>query len=495
MMLISSRRGLARPFSAAFACAALIAGAASCTRDGAQPGFELGAVKRMNEVEGLAGTFSWPYYTAITARGGKVVASWLNRSGARDRDVMVRSSSDAGDTWSAEQVMNDGEYVRTVSVVPKLAPLPQGDELLIAWHARRNVAGQKYVLVRRSEDFGKTWSPVQALNSVTQSFLPSVGVGGDGTVVVAFSDERSVQRDIFANRSLDAGKTWLPADQRVDRATRADSDAPVVAVGDDGHAYVAWEERPPRGAPQGTRAHIAMAASSDRGETWGEPHRITPPDQPASPIWPGLVEAKGRLVAAWTGGVTGDTAKSWLWLATSSDRGTTWSAPQVVYEGSVQTFFHLLSSGERVYLVWHAGDTGKPGGIYFNASDDGGATWRRAWSEPIRIDDANAPGDGARHPRMAVHDGAQVAIAWQEDQKKILLKVSSDAGRTWPGAAMEIATNEEKKTVRYPQVALGSAGAIVLWESWTDMTGVRKNVADLDKPTPRDVFVRGVKRR
>ncbi|MEW6273036.1 MAG: sialidase family protein [Thermodesulfobacteriota bacterium] len=481
--------------AAALLCVAALAAASACTRDGAQEGFELGPVKRMNEVEGLVGTFSWPYYTAITARGGKVVASWLNRNGTRDRDVMVRASSDAGDTWSAEQVLNDGEFAKTVSVVPKLAPLPQGDELLIAWHARRNVAGQKYVLVRRSEDFGKTWAPIQALNSVTQSFLPSVGVARDGNVVVAFSDERNVQRDIFANRSLDAGKTWLPDGRRVDRLARADSDAPVVAVGDDGWAYVAWEERPPRGAPAGTRAHIAVAASQDKGQTWGEPSRVDPAGQPVSPIWPALVESGGRLVAAWTGGVTGDTAKSWLWLSTSSDRGATWSAPQVVYEGSVQTFFHLLASGEHVYLVWHAGDTGKPGGVYFNASDDGGATWRQPWAEPLRIDDASSKGDGARHPRMAVHDGTQVAIAWQEDQKKVLLKVSSDGGRSWPGKATEVATNAEKMTVRYPQVALSSAGAFVLWESWTDMTGVRKSVADLDKPTPRDVYVRGVKRR
>lgn len=481
--------------AAAFLCVTALLGAPACSRDGAPEGFALGPVKRMNEVEGLAGTFSWPYYTAITARGSKVVAAWLNRNGPRDRDVVVRASADAGDTWSAEQVMNEGEFARTVSVVPKFAPLPQGDELLIVWHARRNVAGQKYVLARRSENFGATWTPVQALNSVTQSFLPSVDVASDGNVVVAFSDERNVKRDILANRSLDSGKTWLPEDQRVDRQAEADSDAPVVAVGDDGWAYVAWEERPPRGAPTGTRAHIAVAASSDKGQTWGEPHRVSPPGQPASPMWPALVESNGRLIAAWTGGVTGDTAKSWLWLSTSSDRGETWSKPEVVFDGSVQTFFHLLSDGPHVYLVWHAGDAGKPSGIYFNASDDGGATWRHPWSAPLRIDDAASQEDGAQHPRMAVYDGKHVAVTWQEDVKKILLKTSDDGGRTWTSKATEIAVADQKKTLRYPQVALSSAGAFVLWESWTDMTGVRKSLADLDKPTPRDVFVRGVKRR
>jgi len=475
------------------AAALLVAGYA-CSRGAGGGLYDLGPVKRLNEVEGLAGTFSWPYYTAITARGGNVVAAWLNRNGQRDRDLMIRASSDAGDTWSDEQLMNEGEYQRTVSVVPKFAPLPEENELLVVWHARRNYAGQKFVLARRSEDFGKSWSPVQALNSVTQSFLPSVGVADDGSVVVAFSDERSIERDIFANRSRDAGRTWMPKDVRIDRGEKSDSDAPVVAVGSDGRAYVAWEQRPGRGAPHEMRPHISISASNDMGESWDVPHRVEPDGQPASPMWPGLIESKGRLVAAWTGGVSGDTSKSWLWLSTSTDQGKTWSEAQVVYDGSIQAFFQLIADGSHVYLVWHAGDSTKPSGVFFNASDDGGATWRHPWSQPQRIDDGKAPGDGARHPRLATFDGRGVAVTWQENEQRIMVATSDDGGATWT-PPIEVATAAEKKTVRYPQVTLSSRGAFVLWEAWTDMSGQRKTLGDLDKPTPRDVFVRGVKRR
>lgn len=490
-----SRTITGRGLLAVFAALAVSLAAAGCTRDSATASFSLGPVKRMNEVEGMAGTFTWPYYTAITARGRNVVAAWLNRNGPRDRDVLVRASRDAGDTWSAEQVLNDGEFARTVSVVPKLAPLPGDGDLLIAWHARRNVAGQKYVLVRRSSDFGGTWTPIQPVNSVTQSFLPSVAVSDAGGVVVAFSDERNVQRDIVANRSLDAGVTWLESDVRVDRLPRADSDSPMVAVGQDGWAYVVWEERPARGAPPDTRPKIAFSASRDMGATWGPTVTVSPEDLPATPIWPAIVESNGRLTAAWTGGVSSDTTKSWLWVSSSTDRGKTWSEPAVAYEGSLQTLFQLVASGPHVYLVWHAGDSDRPSGIYFNASDDGGATWRQPWSNPLRVDDGDADAQGARHPRLAVHDGKQVAITWQENETKVLLKVSDDDGRTWPKKAIEVAKAEQQKTVRYPQVALSDAGAFVLWESWTDMTGKRKSFADVDKPTPRDVFVRGVKRR
>lgn len=491
-MPISTRRAR---LVAVLLAAGVVCGAASCTHDPTGGRFRLGPITRLNATEGLAGTFSWPYYTAIGARGDDVVASWLNRNGQRDRDLMVRASSDAGDTWGPEQVMNDGDYAHTISVVPKIASLPGGNDLVLVWHARRNTVGQKFVLARRSEDFGKTWGPIQPLNTVAQSFLASVGVGKGGEVVVAFSDERNVDRDIFVNRSLDGGKTWLPKEVRVDREAHADSDAPVVAVSDDRRAYVAWEQRPSRSSDAGARPKIAVAASSDAGETWGNPHRVDPKNEPASPMWPALVVAKGRLTAVWTGGISGDSTQSWLWLATSTDDGATWSAPQLVYDGSVQVFFDLEANGDHVYLTWHAGDSGKPEGIYFNASDDGGATWRQPWDKPLRIDDAKSTGDGARHPRLATSDGGGVAITWQENQQKIFLKVSDDEGRTWPGGQLEVASAGEKKTLRYPQVALSNRGAFVLWEAWTDMTGVRKNFSDLDKPTPRDVYVRGVKRR
>jgi Neuraminidase (sialidase) len=258
---------------------------------------------------------------------------------------------------------------------------------------------------------------------------------------------------------------------------------------------VAWEERPARGAPHDKRQEIAIAASNDMGESWEEPRPVGPRDLPASPMWPALVESKGRLTAAWTGGVTGDTAQSWLWLASSTDQGKTWSAPQIVYEGSIQAFFQLLADGDRVYLVWHAGDADKPSRVFFNASEDGGATWRHPWNQPLQVDDGKSVGDGARHPRMATFDRTGVAITWHESEQKVLVVLSDDSGKTWPAGPIEVASAPETKSIRYPQVALSGRGAFVLWETWTDMTGKRKHLGDLDKPTPRDVFVRGVKRR
>jgi hypothetical protein len=53
----------------------------------------------------------------------------------------------------------------------------------------------------------------------------------------------------------------------------------------------------------------------------------------------------------------------------------------------------------------------------------------------------------------------------------------------------------DKNRVRFPVVAASETAAWVLWEDWADMTGVRKTLADVEKLTPVDVYVRKVSLR
>jgi len=454
-------------------CLALLG---ACSRDRLQ----LETPTRLNASEGSGAAFSWAYYTSIAAQGDSVAAAWMGVAGARNRNIELRQSGDGGKTWTPETALNAGEFGDTISVVPKLVPLPSPGSLLAIWQARRNFAGQKFILLRRSTDFGKSWTPVARLNAKPQSFLPAVVARGDGNLLVAYSDERNIAHDVYANCSHDGGKTWLPEDVRVDTEPRGESDAPSVALGSDGHGYVLWEE----GGKEGRR--LLVAHSPDGGATWEAPRQVDPPGMPATAIWPSLVEAGGRLTAVWTGGIAGTAAKSWLWVSSSNDRGVTWSAPLIFYEGGTQPFFQTIAEGQHVYLVWHGGDSRNAGGIYFNASDDGGATWRAPLNEPLRLDrDAQR----ALHPRLAV-DREHVAVTWQEEDKRVLLAVSTDGGRTWPDRPALVASTTEKNRLRYPQVAASGGAAYVLWEDWADTQGMRKTLADVDKVAPIDVYVR-----
>jgi Neuraminidase (sialidase) len=301
-------------------------------------------------------------------------------------------------------------------------------------------------------------------------------------VLVAFSDERNVGRDVFVNRSGDGGATWLAKEVLVDTTPRTESLGPWPALGAGSDAWVVWEEKR-RGEPQ-----IQVSRSRDGGLTWGPPVRVDPKEQEASPIWPVIVESGGRLTVAWTAGVVGDRLRSWLFVASSTDGGATWSAPTVLYEGPAQAVFQLVAHGSSLYMVWNAGGSDGGIGVYFNASDDGGATWRLPLDAPQRID-AAGPEIPAGRPRVAVApDGATVAVVWQEEEKRIALRFSRDGGRTWPSPPATVAS-VDKSRVRFPVVAATDKAAWVLWEEWADMTGVRKTLADVEKATPLDVYV------
>jgi Neuraminidase (sialidase) len=466
-----------RPRGGVSALAVLVL-VAACTRGGPSAG----PVTRLDEPERSAASFSFPYYTDIVAMGDRVAAAYMTLNGREDRNVVVRRSEDGGATWSPQFVLNAPEYGDTISVAPRLAVQP-GGALLAVWQARRNRAGQKFILARRSPDFGKTWGPIEVLNSVPQSFPPAIAARDDGAVLVAFSDERNVERDILVNRSTDGGATWMPKDVEVNPPAKSESINPQPVLGAGSDAWVAWEEKR-RGNP-----HLLVSRSVDGGATWGEEKRIDPEEGPASPIWPMLVEAEGRLTAVWTAGVVGETMRSWLWVASSTDGGATWSAPQQFYEGSAQTLFHLAAKGPHVYLTWSGGGADGPMRIYFNASDDGGATWRLPLDSPMRIDQG-APEVASGRPRLALAGDSTVAAVWQETEQQIVFRASKDGGRTW--AAPVTITSADKDRVRFPIVVTTESAAWVLWESWADMTGVRKTLADVEKMTPVDVYVRRV---
>ena len=461
---------------------------AGCTRGGG--GAELGPVTQLNEKDGGAASFSWAYYTSVIADGDRVAVAWMDQNGKQNRNVMTRVSNDRGKTWSSSFALNEPDFANTISVVPTLHQLPAENELLALWQTRKNEAGQKFVLVRRSTDFGKTWGEAKTLNVRMQSFLPVYAQRPDGAMIVAWTDERNIFRDIYVNRSLDGGKTWLEPDVLVSKLPRSEAGAPALAIGDGDEAFLVWEERPHQ-RKEGGLPYMSAARSTDMGATWSQPNRVGAGDDLPSPMWPQMIYNDGLLTLVWAGGITGQKRGSWLWMSQSSDGGLTDTAPTEIYAGRSQPFFHLKTKGPQVYLAWHGGEDDKPGRIYWNASDDGGKTWRQPWDQPVRI----GKSDRAFHPRIAVApDSDNVAITWQENDARVAVSVSKDLGKTWAIDDVTVVTAEPDggDTLRNPQVAVAASAAYVLWERWPDKKKHIKSFADVNKVLPKDDFVRRV---
>ncbi|MFP6662801.1 MAG: sialidase family protein [Deltaproteobacteria bacterium] len=476
------------PFGARFFAWLLVllaAGLPGCTRSDSR----LGPVLRLNQAAGDSAAHSWPDYTDIAARGEDVLAVWMAPKGASNSDIVVRRSEDGGRSWSGEVRPNRPDFADTISVSPRIIRFPASDSLLLVWQSRRNRIGKKFVVVRRSADGGRHFAPAVTLNSQPQAFLPIAASRGAGEVVIAWTDERRVSRDIFANRSMDGGRSWLAQDVLLSANLAADAGEPALALGAAAESVLVWEERAVRGRGKTGPPHLLGVRSGDRGKTWSAPAPVQPEPPRRSPLWPKLVESGGRYSLVWATALAGAVTEGQLFLAQSTDAGRSWSAAQTIFAGEEAPFYRIQSDGERVYLVWHGGPRADIG-IYFQASDDGGATWRTPWTTLLRLD-TSPPDENALRPALGIGEDGVLAIVWVEAHRRVVLRYSTDAGRTW-GDPLLVAREEGGGTLQHPRIAVSNGRAHIIWERWPDKSKYVKTLFDVDKPTPKDLFVRSV---
>ena len=195
----------------------------------------------------------------------------------------------------------------------------------------------------RTTDRGASWSPPVLLDQPSPfatDRAPRLLVLPDGTLLTIF-----VRIDLelgfgahYAARSLDEGRTWLPAVQAGPRRPLLgffdpqtglefpQAHFPSAAVAPDGTAYVAFEDN--RSATSGA---IGILRSRDGGRSWTS---FTLPGVRAYAFEPAIaVDAHGTVGVTWydlRNDRPGDAALTTdVWFAHSPDRGRSWRQTHV----------------------------------------------------------------------------------------------------------------------------------------------------------------------
>ena len=270
--------------------------------------------------------------------------------------------------------------------------------------------------------------------------IPALMTSSKGTLL-AFAEARKTdcedwdQIDLVLKRSEDGGRTW--SDLRVlfhDGKRSVNQPSPIL----DRETGVLWL------VFCKDNQQVFVSQSADDGVTWSSPREVT--NDTKDPTWKyvasgpghGIQLSNGRLlVAAWGDASPGPVTWPPLWdvieftfAMYSDDHGATWHRGRPMFENLTEEAMVVEAADKRVYMTLRSRQDRKRRAHAW--SEDGGYSWSL-----IQFDDAlpDPPAEGSilRLPR----NGAESAILFANpasngDRSHLTVRMSKDECRTWP---------------------------------------------------------------
>lgn len=276
-----------------------------------ESGRNFGSNIRVNGAPGAAGLFG---ATVALDRQNRASVVWFDdREG--DYDIFYARDSNDGQRFSANVRVNDdkndrggeqgfmaddffdhsaGSMDEAFQTLPSLAIGPDGT-MYVAWQDyRRNQAD---IYFSKSMDSGKTFSPnVRVNDDVGRAgqLYPSLAVDRSGTVYLAWHDFRKGDQDIYFSTSTDGGKTFSPNLRVNDDTGTAGQFNPSLAVDEQGAVHIAWHDL------RNEEADIYYAMSRDGGVTFSRNVRVNDDRGEAFQFHPSLgINGQGDIGIAW----------------------------------------------------------------------------------------------------------------------------------------------------------------------------------------------------
>ncbi len=387
----------------------------------------------------------------IAADGTSVYVAWTDaRSGAED--VYFNRSLDGGTTWLSTDVRLDTGSAPGAASSTQVQIAAAGTFVGVVWcDARNGPQGKRDIHFNRSLDSGTTWLPSDVRLDVgsdpgAADSLDVQLAAFEASVYVVWSDGRhdpsGESADVYLNRSLDRGTTWLPADVRLDTGSEpgAGDSLDVQVAAFEASVYVVWSDD--RHDPSGARADVYFNRSLDRGTTW-----LRSDVRLDVGSAPGTCRSEAPELAAF------GTAVYVTWMDSrddvlgvyfnrSVDRGVTWLLDDRRLDlgspsgaGSARDP-EVAAFGSSVYVTWsdrRHDPSGANADVYLNRSLDDGTDW---FSKDVRLDARSAPGAASSESPQVAASGASVYVTWADARpgqasRSIHFNRSLDRGVSW----------------------------------------------------------------
>jgi hypothetical protein len=272
-------------------------------------------------------TFSWLPRIAMTD-SRHVFVLWqeiIFSGGSHGGDILFARSEDGGASFSAplnlsNSLAGDGKGRINKDVWHNgsldLAAAPNG-RLYAAWTEYEGL-----LWVARSNEGGKSFSPLVRIADAKPARGPSLAVAPEGAVYLAWTVGEDERADIRIAKSTDGGASFS-APRLVGRskarsdAPKAYSDAPKLAVDAQGMVHLAYAES----------SRILYTRSTDGARSFSSPRAISKPNAG----FPSLaIDANGGVYVVWEVSQDPRRRPRGLGFALSGDGGRSFSEPAVI---------------------------------------------------------------------------------------------------------------------------------------------------------------------
>ncbi|MEO0145411.1 MAG: sialidase family protein [candidate division WOR-3 bacterium] len=311
--------------------------------------------------------------------------------------------------------------------------------------------GYRRIGIGVSTDEGKTWSDSLLVPGIEAwDSDPCLTVASDGTfyaTALNFSSSGYEDSGFQVYRSTNGGMSWdgpftalySPGDYYFEDKEMTTCDRSGGSR--DGYMYISWT----RFANYLSECYICCIRSTDRGQTWNSPVRVSSSNYTQWSV--PCVGSDGTLYVAWV-----DLGNSYIYLDKSTNGGASFGTDNPIVNtnfgmgeinGGILTFSFPAMDADvsggpydgNLYIAY-AGSNGSSGlDIYFIRSTNGGISW----STPLRInDDPTGNGRDQFHPWLFVDNTGVIHVAFydrRDDPSNYYFNLyytkSTDGGVTW----------------------------------------------------------------
>ncbi len=334
----------------------------------------------------------------------------------------------------------------------------------------------RMVLFAKSIDGGRSFcchNRVDDNAADVDQYYPSMAVGPDGSIHVAWSDFRNDadkkfvpgggidginDADVYYSKSVDGGATFSP-DVKVNDDVGSHQVTHMhrfIAVDSLGKIHVVW------GDDRNGKAEVYYSNSTDGGFSFNPDIMVSDGYDNAS--HPSLaIDSEGTILVVWVDG-RNESAGTRIFLSRSLDGGESFDDGTIIDDslGSLmQQDPEIATGGDSIGVVWYESPSEK---VYFSISSDGGD----AFSQPKRLSD-NPPSVPERYPSISLDESGYIAVSWSDRRTldyDIYATDSRDFGATF---ATDVRVNDDiTSNFQYqPSVAVDRNGYVYV--VWMDM--------------------------